>query len=83
MTPRKISSGDSREIEGQDTRHQRGTYIRPQHNHQRRGQRHQILRHKGGDKQGRSVTALHQCRYANARAEGERLLLNAAAENGT
>jgi hypothetical protein len=71
------------EIEGQDTRHQRGTHIGTQHNHQRRGQRHQILRHKRGDKQGGGVTALNQRRYANARAEGERLLLNAAAENGT
>ena len=71
------------EIEGQDTRHQRGTHISPQHNDQRRGQRHQILRHKRGDKQGCGVAALNECRYANACAEGERLLLNAAAENGT
>lgn len=82
MTPMKISSGDSREIERQNTRHQRGTHVGPQHDHQCRRERHQILCHKGGDKQGGGITALNQRRDAYPRTKGERLLLNAAAENG-
>ncbi len=71
------------EIEGQDTCHQRGTDVGAKDNHQRRGERHQILRHERGDEHSGGVAALHQRRDANTRTEGERLLLNTAAENGT
>jgi hypothetical protein len=72
-----------RQIEGQHPRHQRGPHIGPQHNHQRRRQRHQILGDKRGHQHGGGIAALHQRRHANPRAEGERLFLNAATENGT
>lgn len=48
-----------RQVEGQHSRHQRGTDVGAEHGRQRWSQRHQALADEGGDEHGGGVAALH------------------------